>query len=662
MGRCTGQTGYPRLPSRSPDARLRHPTQALAPSRAEAYLLGMRPAPSHAAQLAETLDSRYAALHTAKEDAFWTARMGLAEDAGSAQRELDRLDIELNSFLQDPARLGEVRAALPGAHEPALRTRLEGWARTFESHVIESAAGRELAARVTQLEGELEHARGEMELGYRAKDGSWVRATSVKLAAMLRSEPDEALRRAAWDGLRSIERFVLDHGFLDVLRERNRLGRMHGAEDYYDWKTRRVEGMTKREVFACLDELEALTRDAARRAVEALAARSGAAAATPWNLNFMVSGDSTREQDPYFPFRDALARWGRSFAALGVRYRGAELVLDLVDRSGKYENGFMHGPVVAWRRDADFVPARIHFTANAIPGMVGSGHNAMATLFHEGGHAAHFANIDMPSPCFGQEFAPTSVAFSETQSMLLDSLLDDADWQHRYALDAHGRAMPMEMHERAIDASQPFAAWRARAMLAVCYGERALYEIPDAELSAERVLRELRDVERRLLFLEEGSPRPILAVPHLLAGDSSAYYHGYVLAEMAVHQARAHFLARDGHLVDNPKVGPELARIWWQPGNSVRFDEFVRRLCGSGLSAAPMARELNRDPETAKREAREAIARLERVPRGPQRVELDARIRVVHGRETVAVLDGDFEAFSAAFARWIDAQVAQAVR
>ncbi len=623
-------------------------------------------APTPAAHLADSLDAHYAALHTAKEDAFWTARMGLAEDAATAQSTLDRLDIELNSFLQDPARLVQARAALTQARaalaqasEPELRTRLEGWVRTFESHAIDSAQARELAARITQLEGQLEHARGEMELGYRAPDGTFVRATSVKLAAMLRSETDERLRRAAWDGLRSIERFVLEHGFLEVLRERNRLGRMLGAEDYYDWKTRRVEGMSKAQVFAFLDELEALTRDSARRAVEALAARSGASAATPWNLNFMVSGDSTREQDPYFPFRGALDRWGRSFAALGVRYRGAELVLDLVDRKGKYENGFMHGPVVAWRREGAFVPARIHFTANAIPGMVGSGHNAMATLFHEGGHAAHFANIDMPSPCFGQEFAPTSVAFSETQSMLLDSLLDDADWQQRYALDRDGRPMPIEMHERAIRASQPFAAWRARAMLAVCYGEKALYEIPDAELSVERVLAELRAVERRLLFLDEGSPRPILAVPHLLAGDSSAYYHGYVLAEMAVHQARAHFVARDGHLVDNPKVGPELARIWWQPGNSVRFDEFVRRLCGSGLSAAPMARELNRDADTAIREARQSIERLQRVPRGPTRVELDARVRVVHGRETVAVLDGDFEAFSEQFARWIDAQVAQ---
>lgn len=608
------------------------------------------------AALGHGLDRTYAALHTAKEDAFWRARMGLADDAAAAQAELDRLDIELQAFLQDPARLAEVERALSGSGTPEERTRLAGWKRTLECHTIPSAGARARAARITELEGRLEHARGEMALGYVGLDGQFVPATSVRLSAMLRSETDERLRRAAWDGLRSIEPLVLAHGFLEVLRERNRLGRELGAEDYYDWKSRRVEGLSKREIFGYLDELERLTRDAGRRAVDELRATKGDAAAKPWNLSFSVSGDSTREQDPYFPFREALARWGRSFAALGIRYRGAELVLDLVDRRGKYENGFMHGPVVAWRRDGQFQPARIHFTANAIPGMVGSGHNAMATLFHEGGHAAHFANIDMPSPCFGQEFAPTSVGFSETQSMLLDSLLDDADWQHRYALDAAGRPMPWELHERAIDASQPFAAWRARAMLAVCYGEKALYEIPDAELSAERVLTELRKVETRLLFLEEGSPRPILAVPHLLAGDSSAYYHGYVMAEMAVHQAREHFIARDGHLVDNPKVGPELARVWWQPGNSVNFDEFVRRLCGASLTAAPLARSLNRDAATARREAREAIERLQRVPPGPATVELDARIRVVHGRETIAELGADFDAFSAQFARWIDAQ------
>ena len=38
--------------------------------------------------------------------------------------------------------------------------------------------------------------------------------------------------------------------------------------------------------------------------------------------------------------------------------------------------------------------------------------------------------------------------------------------------------------------------------------------------------------------------RPLLAVPHILADESSAYYHAYVLAEMAVHQARLAGLPR----------------------------------------------------------------------------------------------------------------------
>lgn len=34
---------------------------------------------------------------------------------------------------------------------------------------------------------------------------------------------------------------------------------------------------------------------------------------------------------------------------------------------------------------------------------------------HEGGHAAHLANVDQPSPLFSQERAPTSVAYAENQ-------------------------------------------------------------------------------------------------------------------------------------------------------------------------------------------------------------------------------------------------------
>ena len=50
-------------------------------------------------------------------------------------------------------------------------------------------------------------------------------------------------------------------------------------------------------------------------------------------------------------------------------------------------------------------------------------------------------------------------------------------------------------------------------------------------------------------------------MPHILADESSAYYHGYVLAEMSVHQTRAHFKSKYGTIADNPEVGKQLTEV-----------------------------------------------------------------------------------------------------
>ena len=603
----------------------------------------------------DSLDERYAALHTAKEDAFWSAKMGLGADPERSQAELDARDLALQQFLQAPTQLTAVRGLLASAQGDEERLRVEGWQRTFAAHTIDSSTGAALAEELAADDGRLQIKRGEMKLGFQDPAQGFVPASSVKLSNMIQNDADEVRRHAAFDGLRSIEKHVLDNGFLELVAKRNRLGRSLGGEDYYDWKAKRVEGMSKSELFALLDELEERTRPAARAFVEGARHKHGERASKPWNLGYLTSGDVTRDLDPYFPFRAAIDRWGRSFAGLGIQYAGAELVLDLLDRRGKYENGFMHGPVVAWRRSGQLIPARIQFTANALPGALGAGQRALKTLFHEGGHAAHFANIDMPSPCFGQEFAPTSTSFAETQSMFLDSLLEDADWQQRYALGGDGKPMPLSLVERTIDAHQPRAAWGMRSMLSVCYAEKAIYELSNEELTGERVLGIVRQIEQKMLFLEGGSPRPTLSIPHLLSGDFSCTYHGYVLAQMAVAQARTHFQDRDGHLVDNPRVGPELAKVWWQPGNSVRFADFVRRLTGHELSAQPLADSLNQSAQERRTEAQQRIAKLADVPVPARHFDLGARIRVVHGAESVAELNGDFAKFATDFATWIDA-------
>lgn len=602
------------------------------------------------------LNREYESLHTTKEDAFWTAYMGLMDDRDAARAAHTAGENALKEFLSDPSRLAEVERRLAEANVTAeTRIALQGWQRTFAAHVITNDEARTLTRELVEDEASLARARAELTLSYEHGERGQVEASSVELSMRLSNDPDASVRRSAWESLRRVEEHVLEHGFVELVKKRNRLGRLMGGIDFYDATVQRTEGMTKDEVFALLDDLEERTRDAARRSLDQLAARHGTL--HPWDIRFLVAGDVSAQLDPYFPFGRALSRWGRSFAAMGIDYRGATLVLDLLDRKGKYENGFMHGPVPAWRDHGRFRPARIHFTANAVPGVVGSGMRAAETLFHEGGHAAHFANNDMPAPCFAQEFAPSSVAFAETQSMFLDSLLSDADWRVRYAKNDKGEAAPWSLIEKDIHCSQPHAAWSLRSMLAVCYAERAIYEIPDDEVNDARILAVIRDAERRMLFLDEGSPRPVLSVPHLLSNESSAYYHGYVLAEMAVEQTRRHFLERDGHIVDNPKVGPELREAYWKEGNLRRFDEFILRLTGTPISADALAERANRTADQATAAARQAVKRAQDVPAFDGEVRLDAHIKVVHGNDVIAEANGaGFAEMCDTFDRWVRAK------
>ncbi|MBG80077.1 MAG: peptidase M3 [Phycisphaerae bacterium] len=611
--------------------------------------------------LVDRLNAEYCQLHHAKEDAFWRSYMGLGENPEQSQKEFNEHELALQAWLQDPNRLSEVMDAQELAETQGTdddSTALQGWLKTLSAHAIDSEEGRTLAAEIVEAEGRLAQARGGMELGYRDQSGQFHKASSVKLGVMLGTDPEESNRKAAWEGLRSIEDFVLQNGFIEVVKMRNRLGRMLGGEDYYDWKVRRVEGLTKADIFARLDELEGLTRESAQRGLDGI---STDLPVTPWNMRFLTGGDLTRQRDPWFPFRESMNRWGRSFAGLGIKYDGATMVLDLLDRAGKYENGFMHGPEVSWIGRTGRNHARIHFTANAIPGMVGSGERATATFFHEGGHAAHFANVRMPAPCFGQEFAPTSVAFAEIQSMLLDSLIGDADWQRRYAMDASGQPMPVELIEQGIRQVQPHAAWQIRAMMAVCYAERAIYELPESELTPEGILAAVRKAEQRLTLLADGSPRPVLSVPHLLSGEASAYYHGYVLAQMGVEQTRSAIFASDGHMLDNPRLGGFLAKNYWNPGNGRSMDDMLSDVTGKPLAAADLAAKVNRSVEEALAKAHESIEREADIPGFSGPVELDASIRVVHGKESIVELGSDgFEAFANGFAQWIDQMSAKA--
>ncbi len=142
---------------------------------------------------------------------------------------------------------------------------------------------------------------------------------------------------------------------------------------------------------------------------------------------------------------------------------------------------------------------------------------------HEAGHAAPFANVAQESPLFAQERAPTSIAYAETQAMFLDSLVSDASWRCRYALNASGERLPFELHEADLRSRHPYQVFQLRALLAVPYFEKALYEHP--ALTPSTVIELADRVEQDIVG--GLAPRPLLSVPHILRDESSCYYHGY---------------------------------------------------------------------------------------------------------------------------------------
>jgi len=603
--------------------------------------------------LLQDINQQYLALHVAKEDAFWAAKMHL-QTYGPGDFEMK--EVALKRFITDSSWLPRIREALiQGGLSNDERVGLEGWRHFFEVNAMENGEAKRLQEKLVEMEGELERQRGGMALGYcDPETNEFVSAGSDKLRLTMVTAKDDRLRRAAWVGLQSIEPFVLNHEFLEIVKERNRLGRLLGYEDYYDYKLNLNEGMTKRKLFELLGELERETREVCFQRVESVLDEHGSVAKEPWNFDYLIAGDLTAKNDPYFPFEDALMRWGKSFAALGITYEGAELTLDLLFREGKYENGFMHGPFPAYIQGTEFLPARINFTANAIPDQIGSGYKALTTLFHEGGHAAHFSNIKMPAPCFSQEFAPSSIAFAETQSMFLDRLADDPDWRLRYAHTHNRREMPLDLIRETVLREHQMMAYRLRSMLVVPFAEKAIYEMSSSDLTPETVLACLRDIERSILFLN-ASPRPVLSVPHLLSGEASAYYHAYVLATMAVFHTRSYFLKKDGHIVDNPEVGRLLTEKYWRPGNSKSFLQLIEELTGNPFSAKATVDLVNRTDDETLEEVDKMIAVERKIPRHAGPPDLEAVINIVHGDSVIAATrNGDsFQAISDKFAAWV---------
>ena len=595
-------------------------------------------------KLLEKLNSTYARLHTQYEKLFWDVYMG----DHSLQDKMDEAQNRRDAFCADSKMMDKVEKALVYA-EGKDKENLEGWKLFFGKYQTPKELI-SLKERIVNLESKIYKKQNSRKEGYiDPHTKKFVVASINTLYNLVYTHDDEKVRKATFEGT---EKLALDciEDYVKLVGKRNEYARALGFEDFYAYKSERDEGLTKEEIFGLFKEIYEKTKykfDYVRKLE-----KSQPRLRKPWNFGHMMSSEFTKEEDPYLQFKDALMRWGRSFTALGIDYKKGELQFDLLDRKGKSSNGFCHWPKLVGYKQGKRTPGSSSLTCNVVVGKIGEGSVGMSTLFHEGGHAAHLLNSTQTQVCFNHEYPPASTAWCETQSMFLQGIFESSEWRFRYAQNTEGKTYPFELYQREVKKLQPLPPGSIMSIMLISEFEKKVYECKT--LTSAKVKQFAKQMSKK--YSNYSIPSLwVLNATHIYCWDSACSYHAYGLAHLAVEQWGAYLRKKHGYIVDNPKIGKEITKAW-QLGSSKTFKESVKFITGEDLSAESYTKRISKSAPEVLRDAKKKIKTLESVKKYTKPVKLNAKIKLVHGKKTIATNTKSFEDMAERYAKWLDKQ------
>ncbi len=600
-------------------------------------------------QLLEYMNDHYSKLHTAFEVAFWKSNMG---DHG-VDAKMQNAQVKRDDFRSSVALRKEVRLCVEKS-KGEIKRRLMIWDNFFGLYQTPPEAF-EIKKKVSALEADVLKIRTTRKEGYiDPKSGDFVEASENRMRVLMRTSKEEEIRKACFIALEKLP-FDTIHKYIEIIGLRNMFARALGYEDFYAYKAKIDEDMTKEEIFSIFDKIYEKTKYAfqnVRKMENEFESKGKMGLRKPWNFAYMLTGDFTKEEDTYFQFEEVLSYWGKSFSAMGIDYKKGTLKLDLLDRKGKYNNGFCHYPKLVGYHNRKLVPGSSGFTSNAIPGQIGAGVQGIHTVFHEAGHAADRLNSTQKDVCINHEYPPNTVSWAETHSMFMDTISSSIEWRMRYAKDKDGNNYPFHIYKRKLEAVYPIRPLDMMHVNYVVDFERQIYECKD--LNNDAVIVIAKNVYRKYFDRSEDSIS-ILNVPHIYSWESSGYYHGYGMADLAVEQWREYFFKKYGYIVDNKKVGQEMQKIW-SYASLYPSKKLVKMATGKFLGPEAYLRNVTAPINTILNNAKKRIAKLETIPKYRGKVKLNAKIVMVHGNKVIADNRKSFEDMDVKYRKWLNTQ------
>ena len=392
---------------------------------------------------------------------------------------------------------------------------------------------------------------------------------------ILRSSPDPAVRREAWEASKTVGREV-EETVRELARLRNRLAREAGYPDHYH-RSLELQEMPAAELEDLMDDLQAATdgpfRELKARLDAKLKEKFGSETLEPWFFSdpfFQeVPEDAGFDTDRFFEGRDLEALTRETYDALGLDVRGVIAKSDLYARPGKNQHAFC----LTVGRD---YPYDVRVLANLRAGKPEA--YWMGTMLHEFGHAVYDRHINPKLPYLLRGIS--HLATTEAVALMMGAIADEPGWLRAFAGVPEADLDPVreKLAARRRDDLLIFTRWA----LVVFRFEKELYADPDrGDLNAVwwDLVGELQGVAR-----PEGRDEPDWAAKIHVA-TAPVYYHNYVVGHLISAQLRDFLEAHitRGPFYENEVAGRYLLESFFGPGARENWRDTVTRATGEPL-------------------------------------------------------------------------------
>jgi hypothetical protein len=401
---------------------------------------------------------------------------------------------------------------------------------------------RQHQARLAKIEAELET----------TVDGERIPFRMLRVA--MSNEPDRARRQRLEEERLRLTDEELNPIYLDAARIDREAVEALGTKNYYELYKRfgyRLDELAA-QCSELLDETERTWEDAGDRAFrEKLGISLGEARS--WDLPRLFRAP---EWDQAYPSAGMLPALEGTLRDLGFDLQAQENIhLDLEQRPGKSPRAFC-SPIE--------VPDRVMLVIQPI-----GGRDDWEALFHETGHAEHFANTSPELPVEARRLG--DMAVTEGWAMLLQHLVTEPAWLNR-RLDVP--KVPKLANEGAV--SLLYFVRR--------YCTKLLYEIEFFQSDDPATMR-----DRYAELLSEAYKFPASPENYLGDIDGSFYVTGYLRSWALESQLRDFLRSEFGNEWFARREAGDLLRELWALGQAPTADELLRDVSGASLEMASVA-------------------------------------------------------------------------